>query len=75
MPGMNGDQLASAIKKINPLMPVMLLTGYGDMLDDDSKKSVDLVISKPFTFVSLSESIMKIMHKQGTPLSSCDSPH
>ncbi|MEI8341200.1 MAG: PAS domain S-box protein [Verrucomicrobiota bacterium] len=63
MPGMNGDQLAAAIKKINPAMPVMLLTGFGDMLDDDATKDVDLVVSKPFTFSSLSESIMKIMRK------------
>ena len=66
MPGMNGDQLAVAIKEINPSMPVMLLTGFGDMLDGDDHKQVDLVVSKPFTFRSLSESIQKVMSQNKT---------
>jgi PAS domain S-box-containing protein len=69
MPVMNGDQLAAAVKKINPLMPVMLLTGFGDMLEDDSLKNVDLIVAKPFTFASLSESITKVMDKRRPSLS------
>ena len=60
MPGMSGYQLAIAIKKINPLMPILLLTGLGDMEDVASSEEVDLVVCKPFTFSTLMGAIEKI---------------
>jgi nitrogen-specific signal transduction histidine kinase len=61
MPGMNGDQLAIAIKEIKPDMPVMLLTGFGDMIDETNSPGVDIVVGKPFTFTVLRDSIARIM--------------
>jgi len=63
MPGMNGDELASAIKRINPAMPVILLTGFGDMLDEGVQIEVDLIVCKPFTFKMLRESLEKVMNR------------
>ncbi len=31
MPEMNGEQLAAIVKKSAPTVPVILLTGFGDM--------------------------------------------
>lgn len=52
LPGMNGYEVASEIKKIRPNLPVGLVTGWGATLDAEKARShgVDLVISKPFRF-------------------------
>ncbi len=53
MPGMSGSQLARLIKERDPKKPVLLLTGFGRMVDgEDVESYVDAVISKP---VSLSD--------------------
>ena len=63
MPGMSGVELAATLKRINPAIPVILLTGYGDMLDGAVAAYFDLAVSKPFTFNLLRESIAKVMKK------------
>jgi len=52
LPGMNGYEVASAVKKIRPHLPVGLVTGWGATLDPEKARAhgVDLVISKPFRF-------------------------
>ncbi|MEQ1851348.1 MAG: response regulator [Chthoniobacteraceae bacterium] len=61
MPEMNGDQLAKEIKKRKPKVPVVLLTGHGDMMAATGEKpeGVDIVMSKPFTMVGLQETLAK----------------
>ena len=46
---MNGEELAAAIKDISPREPVILLTGFADLIHDTGEysKDVDLVVSKP----------------------------
>jgi signal transduction histidine kinase len=67
MPEVNGDVLAREIKKINPQQPIILLTGFGDLMSGAGEKpeGVDMVVSKPFTLNSLREAIMKAIHMQG----------
>lgn len=57
MPEMNGDQLAIYIKRIAPNKPVILLTGFGDMIKAVDKKpeGIDLVLTKPITLDVLRE--------------------
>ncbi len=64
MPEMNGDQLAAAVKKINPSMPVVLLTGFGDLMigAGEQPEGVDLVVSKPFNLNSLRDALAKGMN-------------
>jgi len=63
MPHMSGDHLADAIKQVDPGRPVVLLTGFGDMMKATGQKpkGVDVVMSKPVTLnglrVSLSEAV------------------
>ena len=65
MPEMNGDALAAEIKKINPAQPVLLLTGFGDLMTGAGEQplGVDLVVSKPFTLSTLRTAIAKITGK------------
>jgi signal transduction histidine kinase len=64
MPEMNGDQLASEIKEIAPHQPVILLTGFGDLMSGAGERpaGVDLVVSKPFTMNVLREAIARCVH-------------
>ncbi len=65
MPEMNGDALAAEIKKINPTQPVLLLTGFGDLMTGAGEQplGVDLVVSKPFTLSALRTAIAKLTGK------------
>ncbi len=61
MPEMNGDELAVEIKKLKPRQPIVLLTGFGDLMvgAGEQPAGVDLVVSKPFTLTTLRNAIAK----------------
>jgi signal transduction histidine kinase len=63
MPEVNGDVLARQIKELNPHQPIVLLTGFGDLMSGAGEKpeGVDLVVSKPFTLHSLREALSKAL--------------
>jgi len=50
MPLKNGWEVARWIKMRSPKLPVVLITGWGENLDEEKVKEagVDLIISKPF---------------------------
>jgi CheY-like chemotaxis protein len=59
MPGMNGHQLAAAIKAGAPHKPVIMITGHaGTLLPSPD---VDFVVSKPFGLEHLREAIAKVL--------------
>ena len=62
MPEMNGDELAREIKKLNGQQPILLLTGFGDLMSGAGEQppGVDLVVSKPFTLTTLRNAIVKV---------------
>ena len=59
MPSMNGEQLAAAVKQLAPNTPVMLLTGFGEMMEEAQEQlaSIDLVLSKPVVLRELQHSL------------------
>jgi PAS domain S-box-containing protein len=63
MPGMSGDQLAAAIKSAEPKVPVVMLTGFGSMMDaaDEKPAGVDLVLGKPITINALRTAMSKVV--------------
>jgi signal transduction histidine kinase/ActR/RegA family two-component response regulator len=71
MPGLNGTQLASAIKAIAPETAVILLTGFGDeMLALGGRPpGVDLVLGKPVSHDDLRRGILQALNSR-TPLAS-----
>ena len=60
MPEISGWDVARAIKKIKPDVPVLLITGWVIDLDEEQKKIVDGVISKPFIRDSISSAISQV---------------
>jgi CheY-like chemotaxis protein len=62
MPSMKGDELAAAIKKIDPRQPVVMITAYAEMLQSSGNPltGVDFIISKPFLLENLREAVAKV---------------
>jgi len=62
MPEMGGDQLATTIKQISPTKPIIMLTGFGDLMTVKGERppSVDAVVSKPVTLDTLSAAIRQV---------------
>ncbi len=62
MPEMNGDQLALRAKRIAPHVPILMLTGYGDLMiaRGEHPDGVDAVLSKPTTVGELRAAIAKV---------------
>jgi CheY-like chemotaxis protein len=63
MPDMSGDDLAEAIKAIDPRKPVVLVSGFGDAADEGGKVygHVDGVLSKPVRISDFRRMIAKVM--------------
>ncbi|MFI5393849.1 MAG: ATP-binding protein, partial [Myxococcota bacterium] len=63
MPEMGGDQLAIAIKQVAPDRPIIMLTGFGDLMDAKGEKpvGVDVVVGKPVTFDALQDAILQVV--------------
>jgi signal transduction histidine kinase len=63
MAKMTGEQLAVTIKELNPIIPVILLTGYaGDFTAEKQySKAIDLVLEKPLSRASLRNALAKVM--------------
>lgn len=63
MPVINGDELAAAIKRINPSEPVIMLTGFADMMEEEGKKleNVDALLGKPTRLQDLRRAILEVL--------------
>jgi CheY-like chemotaxis protein len=63
MPGMNGAQLASAIKRLTPDTPIILLTGFGDemMAMGGNPTEVDIILGKPTNCADLRQAVCRAM--------------
>lgn len=59
MPDMNGDQMSAAIKDLDSSQRIIMVTGFGTMMEDNSEKppGVDLILSKPVTLAELREAL------------------
>ena len=57
MPKLSGDQMASAIKRLSPNTPVILLTGFGLFHDKSEFPNVDVLASKPVRIPVLRDAI------------------
>ena len=59
MPELGGDELALAIRQLEPGIPIVMLTGFGDLMTSSGERplGVDLVLSKPITLPALRAAI------------------
>jgi signal transduction histidine kinase len=64
MPEMSGDQTARFIKQVNQDIPVIMLTGFGALIEVTGSQpaAVDVVLSKPVTLATLRQTIGKLLH-------------
>jgi len=64
MPEMSGDQTARFIKQLNQNVPVIMLTGFGALIEitGTQPQPVDVVLSKPVTIDALRKTVDKVLH-------------
>jgi PAS domain S-box-containing protein len=62
MPGMDGREVAKAIKTRQPKCPVLLLTGWGKQLESDSHTlvHVDKLLSKPPRLTAIADALNEL---------------
>lgn len=65
IPGMNGDELAAALKTLNPSQPVVMITAYPETMAASGNPllGVDLVVAKPFDLQELRRAVAKLLTK------------
>lgn len=63
MQDMSGDQVAAAIKETGRETPIILLTGFGDIMKEigELPPGVDIILSKPVTEQELREAVVKVV--------------
>jgi len=64
MPEMSGDQTARFIKQVKQDIPVIMLTGFGALIEVTGSQpaAVDVVLNKPVTLDALRQTIDKLLH-------------
>lgn len=66
MPEMTGDQLAEAAKQHNPRLPVIMVTGFADMLEQ-TPSGVDILLKKPLSYSAIVEAIGQLFSDKDLP--------
>ena len=63
MPDMSGDSVAGEMKMINPDIPIIMVTGFGEIMKatGEKPKGVDAILSKPVTRTELNVTIASVM--------------
>ena len=69
MPGMCGDDVALAVKRQKPGVPVILLTGFGTLMKESGEcpNGVDLVVGKPVSVEELRGALITVTTRQQQP--------
>jgi signal transduction histidine kinase/ActR/RegA family two-component response regulator len=69
MPGMDGKQVAERIKASSPKTAVILLTGWGTMLDEEgqSMSNIDALMNKPPRLNDLMQVLAKVVGPAASP--------
>ena len=67
MPVMGGDELAASIERLAPDTPVIMLTGFGDLMEAKGEQpvGVDAVVGKPVTLDALAGAIRQVSPRAG----------
>ena len=77
MPGLSGDKLAAQIKQDSPSTPVIMLTGFGELIRAKGEKiaGVDLLLNKPPTLSAMREAVAQavVLMETRTPETPSDS--
>jgi CheY-like chemotaxis protein len=62
MPGLDGRQVARMIKAESPQTPVIMMTGWGAMMEAEGEKTpaVDVVVNKPPRMTELNDLLLRV---------------
>lgn len=62
MPGIDGLELAAAIKARSPRQPILMITAYVEAVKEDAKglSQIDFLIEKPFSLQRLQDVLTKV---------------
>jgi DNA-binding response OmpR family regulator len=67
MPGMTGIELAQTLRTTHPAVPVMMMSGYADILDEAEADGLSIsVLQKPFTPTELRARVREILGRIGS---------
>jgi PAS domain S-box-containing protein len=63
MPGMNGQECAAAIREVREDIPIIICSGYADVLarPDAASWNVDFLLTKPFQIRDLSAAVERVL--------------
>ncbi|MBF0229026.1 MAG: response regulator [Desulfamplus sp.] len=63
MPGLTGDKLSTALKVVNPTIPVILCTGFSEKVSDLKKSGsdIDRVVMKPIISQDLLKTVRELL--------------
>ncbi|RXK82359.1 PAS domain-containing sensor histidine kinase [Chlorobaculum sp. 24CR] len=70
MPEMTGIQLTSEIHKISPSIPVILMTGYGKIIDHDTPLrhyGINRLLKKPVKLAQLASAVNEVLSSTNNP--------
>jgi PAS domain S-box-containing protein len=64
MPDLTGTELAQALRKLQPAIPILLMTGYsgGKLLSHAAESGVNQVLRKPLRRRDLAESLARVLN-------------
>jgi len=60
---MDGISLSKGIKKIDPNKPIIMITGFGSLLNFDEIDSIDCLLNKPIKISELMKAIYSLVKK------------
>ena len=63
MPGMSGDRFARQVRQIRPRLPVILCTGYSDLINEKTvrESDVSMVVNKPLGKTELARIVSHVL--------------
>ncbi|MBB4618342.1 hybrid sensor histidine kinase/response regulator [Sphingomonas abaci] len=63
MPGMNGVELATTLRRRHPTLPVVLCSGYSHVLAENAQHGFDL-LHKPYSLDQLSRALRRVLDRR-----------
>jgi CheY-like chemotaxis protein len=72
MPDFDGNKVAEAIKAMSPTTPIIMMTGWGDLMRASGEKKatgIDALVSKPPRIAELNKLLLQLTLPAGTEVS------
>jgi len=66
MQGLSGEELISAVRRINENLPVILCSGYvdADGVDPDGELRIDEILTKPISYSTLAGTVARVIERK-----------